>query len=183
MAGAAAAAAEAGADGERLRAAVRLLEASPPGQLPEVVRALRAALEGEGGSAPGPLLAAAAAAAFPAHNRRHFISAPHEGRRVLVTAAGRVGAAADDAVEEEFLDPGTRTVFTFDHVRQAVVSARLAGAGEAVEGEVEKFRAALEAGFRAYAGAAIPAGTVAVSETGGRERFFFGYFIRRGATD
>ena len=182
MAGAAAAAAEAGADGERLRAAVRLLEASPPGQLPEVVRALRAALEGEGGSAPGPLLAAAAAA-FPAHNRRHFISAPHEGRRVLVTAAGRVGAAEADAVEEEFLDPGTRTVFTFDHVRQAVVSARPAGAGEAVEGEVEKFRAALEAGFRAYAGAAIPAGTVAVSEMGGRERFFFGYFIRRGATD
>ena len=135
---------------------------------------------GEGSSAPGPLLAAAAAAAFPAHNRRHFLSAPHEGRRVLVTAAGRVGAAEADAVEEEFLDPGTRTVFTFDHVRQAVVSARPAGAGEAVEGEVEKFRAALEAGFRAYAGAAIPAGTVAVSRDGRTRALFPSAFQQTG---
>ena len=135
---------------------------------------------------PHAQLAAAAAAAFPAHNRRHFLSAPHEGRRVLVTAAGRVGAAEADAVEEEFLDPGTRTVFTFDHVRQAVVSARPAGAGEAGGGGGEKFRAALEAGFRAYAGAAIPAGTVAVSRDGrtdGREHSFPRLFSRRGAAD
>lgn len=121
---------------------------SPPGEFMEVVTDVRGLLDDES------VINTSAPATFREYNTDQMLEVDSPaGHKVLIT---KVGEVADG----EFLDPKGKQVLTFDHIRQQVTGSRAAG-GE-IDGDVESFRAAIEAEAEKYAKQHYQHGSVTV---------------------
>jgi capping protein alpha len=132
---------------EKVKIASDFILNAPPGEFNEVFNDVRVLL------ADDVLLKEGAADAFVQYNEENFTPAAMEGseQKVLITPFGR-------QPDGRYVDPRSKQVFSFDHLRKEISGAQAAGAAAGDEG----LRAAVEAAADEYIADHYHTGTVTV---------------------
>jgi len=109
---------------------------APPGEFMEVVTDIRGLLKNDA------ILNSLAPSVFKQYNTDQMlkVKTPYNSE-FLITKQGEVSA-------NEYLDPATKQIVTFDHIRQEITGAR--SAGNALDSDVEPYRKAFETQVTEY---------------------------------
>lgn len=109
---------------------------APPGEFMEVVTDIRGLLKNDA------ILNSLAPSVFKQYNTDQMlkVKTPYNSE-FLITKHGEVSA-------NEYLDPATKQIVTFDHIRQEITGAR--SAGNALDSDVEPYRKAFETQVAEY---------------------------------
>merc|ERR1712199_33689 len=127
-------------DEERIDIARRFLVASPPGEVGNVARDVRALLGGD-----ALLSDARAQSIFRELNLKHFtaVDMPN-GSKALLTPYGEVSSALSQGEEggmcRHYLEPESGTIIEVDHVKQTCIGQRDAEEGEATSDAARALR-------------------------------------------
>jgi len=117
-------------DDEKRNIVSNFLKSSPPGEFIEVFTDVRKLLNNDG------LLNSIAPNSFKEYNIDQYLIATHENLRGIVSQHGGVG-------NNQYLEPSTRRVFNFDHIKQTVTGVSDAP-GNLFDNDVEPWRTAFE---------------------------------------
>jgi len=151
-----------GMDEERIDIARRFLVASPPGEVGNVARDVRALLGGD-----ALLSDARAQSIFRELNLKHFtaVDMPN-GSKALLTPYGEVSSALSQGEEggmcRHYLEPESGTIIEVDHVKQTCIGQRDAEEGEATSDAARALRSGISMRLRDYVAETYPGGAGAV---------------------
>jgi capping protein alpha len=118
-------------DDEKRNIVTNFLKSSPPGEFIEVFTDVRKLLNNDG------LLNSIAPNSFKEYNTDQYLIVTHDNLRGIVSQHGEVGG-------NQYLEPSTRRVFNFDHIKQDVTGVSEAP-GNLFDNDVEPWRTAFEA--------------------------------------
>jgi len=117
-------------DDEKKNIAVNFLKSSPPGEFIEVFTDVRRLLNNDG------LLNSVAPTSFKEYNTDQYLIVKQDNLKGIISQHGEVGG-------NQYLEPSTRRVFTFDHIKQTVTGVSEAP-GNLFDNDVEPWRSAFE---------------------------------------
>jgi len=120
-------------DNEKKQIAVNFLKTAPPGEFIEVFTDVRRLMNNDG------LLNSIAPTSFKEYNSDQYLIAQTDDLRGIVCSVGEVSA-------NQYLEPSTKRVFNFDHIKQQVTSV---GAGQ-MDNDVEPWRVAFQNQLHQY---------------------------------
>jgi len=125
------------------------LLSSPPGEFMEVVTDVRALLPNE------TIINSTASRTFREYNTEQMVivDSPGQKHKFLVTKYGEVA-------DGQYLDPRSRQVVSYDHIKQAVTTAR--AVSNEMDGGLEPLRSAFEKAFIDYVSQHYPNGAGSV---------------------
>ncbi|TVU37264.1 hypothetical protein EJB05_10570, partial [Eragrostis curvula] len=119
---------------------------------------------------------AAAAEAFPEHNKAHLVSLELPDRSgdvsVSLSSSGLrfiIISTYGELDKNNYLDPRTAQVATVDHIKQTCTKLRPATDEELPSAYIEEFRSLLDVELSKYVGEAYPKGICAVYCTSGKD--------------
>jgi len=118
-------------DDEKRNIVTNFLKSSPPGEFIEVFTDVRKLLNNDG------LLNSIAPNSFKEYNIDQYLIATHDNLRGIVSQYGEVGG-------NQYLEPQSRRVFSFDHIKQIVTGVSEAP-GNLFDNDVEPWRLSFEA--------------------------------------
>jgi len=116
-------------DDEKKNIALGFLKSSPPGEFIEVFTDVRKLLNND------TLLNSVAPNSFKEYNTDQYLVVTHDNLRGIISQFGEVGG--------QYLEPSTRRVFSFDHIKQTVTGVNDAP-GNLFDNDVEPWRTAFE---------------------------------------
>ncbi|ORX91851.1 F-actin capping protein, alpha subunit [Basidiobolus meristosporus CBS 931.73] len=136
---------------QKIKIASGFLLASPPGEVNDVFNDIRSLIDDD------EVLVEGIIDTLREYNTEQFVTValPEQEQEVVVCKAGEVD-------EVHYLDPRSKQVFKFDHLRQTVADLEEHTPDE----EMEPFRAALEEAVDAYCADHYPNGTASVFTSG-----------------
>jgi len=117
-------------DDEKRNITTGFLKSSPPGEFIEVFTDVRKLLNND------TLLNSIAPTSFKEYNTDQYLVVSHDNVKGIISQNGEVG-------NNQYYQPSSRKVFTFDHIKQTVTGVSDAP-GNLVDNDVEPWRAAFE---------------------------------------
>jgi len=123
-------------DNEKRNISVEFLKSAPPGEFIEVFTDVRKLLNND------QLLNSVAPTSFKEYNIDQYLIVNHDDLKGIISQFGEVG-------QNQYLEPSSRRVFNFDHIKQSVTGVG-AAPDSLFDNDVESWRSAFERGALQY---------------------------------